>query len=142
MPCWRFLSAVLFLIPAVDFVQAQERQHDALQLETLEATRSRPLFSPSRRPPPPVIAMSAPVVAAAPVVPDPHATPPDLHLIGVIVGSDEQRAIVKRAREVKSFGVAAGDQIDGWTVAHIEPRQIILQHDEKSATIAFSAAKK
>src|SRR5215470_6293017 len=59
----------------------------AIPLNTLTTTRARPIFSPSRRPPPPAI-------VAAPYVPPSQATPtepdrPQLMLVGTVAGEQE-----------------------------------------------------
>ena len=96
-------------------------------LNSLEATRNRPLFSPTRRPPP-LPSHPAPV-AIEPVVPPPP--PPRLQLSGVIIGSGKRVAIVVRLGDAKTLSVEIGSQIDGWTVAAILPRGITLRRDAR-----------
>lgn len=100
-----------------------------------EATRSRPLFSPTRRPPPP----PAPAFVAPPVVvmaPAPVMAP-DLAVSGVIVGTDTRIAIVKRPSDAVFTRLTPGSKIDGWTVSAIEPRAVVLKRDDRSVTIGL-----
>jgi hypothetical protein len=102
---------------------------DAYPLDRLSATRERPLFSPSRRPParPP-----PPIIAAAPPPP-----PPKLILFGIVMDSDEARAVVGVGTGEKTRRVRIGDDIGGWKVTQIEERQLVLSLDDRSATFTL-----
>ena len=91
----------------------------AQSLERLSATVDRPLFSPSRRPPP------GPV-AQAPEPPVPPAPPPDLVLSGIVMDGQSARAVVRVGAEKKILHAQIGDNIDGWTVSQIEGRRLVL----------------
>ena len=99
-------------------------------LATLDATRSRPLFAPSRRPPPP-----PPEIVGVTPPPAPPAPPPRLQLSGVIVGSGKRLAIVTNLDQSKTFSVEIGNQIEGWTVARVNPRGITLKRDDRVVTV-------
>ena len=103
-------------------------------LEDLQATRQRPLFSPTRRPPPVVPAPE--VHVAVPQAPPP-APPPDLEVSGVIVGPDARSVIVHHAQDTTPTYLSVGSQIDGWTVSAIRSREVVLQHDTRSVTIGL-----
>jgi hypothetical protein len=64
----------------------------AQSLERLSATVDRPLFSPSRRPPPEP-------VAQAPQPPTPPVPPPNLILSGVVMDGERARAVVRVGAE-------------------------------------------
>ena len=98
----------------------------ALPFDRLSATRDRPLFSPTRRPPAPV-----PIVAAPPPPPSP---PPDLALLGIVMDGEEARAVVRAGPAAKILRVGIGDDIDGWKVGQIEARQLVLLLDGRTAT--------
>jgi hypothetical protein len=93
-------------------------------LKEFTATRDRPLFTPSRRPP-------AEPTALRDVAPPP-APPPDLTLFGILVGADGPSAIVRGAPSEKVVHVRVGDQVDGWKIAQIGERQIVLSRDDRS----------
>uniref|UniRef100_Q07N83 Uncharacterized protein n=1 Tax=Rhodopseudomonas palustris (strain BisA53) TaxID=316055 RepID=Q07N83_RHOP5 len=101
---------------------------EAPRLETLEATRQRPLFSISRRPPAPE---TTPRTVEAP------PQPPDLVLNAVVVGSDLQVAWLKRGKEAKPIAVTMGSDIDGWAVTAISPRQVVLDNNIQSIKLEF-----
>ena len=93
----------------------------AQAVERLSATRERPLFSPTRRPP-----------APPPVPPPPPpAPPPDVALLAVIMDGEDARAVVRAGSTVRR--VQIGDDIDGWKVGQIEARQLVLSLDDRTA---------
>jgi hypothetical protein len=94
-------------------------------------TLDRPLFSPSRRRPP---APSPPVVQA-PAPPAPPAPPPDLVLFGVVMDGEGARAVVRAGADKRLLRAQIGDEIDGWKVAQIEGRKVVLaSQDGRFAT--------
>lgn len=92
----------------------------------------RPLFSPTRRPPP---APPAPLDAPAPIALPPPA--PDLTLSGVITGGGGGVALLRRPQDAAPIHVALGGTVDGWTVAEIRPRAIVLTRDARSVTVGL-----
>jgi hypothetical protein len=106
---------------------------DAYPLDRLSATRERPLFSPSRRPP---ARPSTPIIAAAPPPP-----PPKLILFGIVMDSDEARAVVGVGTADKTRRVRIGDDIGGWKVTQIEERQLVLSLDNRSATFTLFSGR-
>ena len=107
----------------------------AIAIQSLSATRERPLFTPSRRPPaPPVVA--APVVAApapAPVEAPPE-TPP-FKLIGTIVGGEESIAIFFNPATNATTRVHAGKEEAGWKVVAVNARAATLEKASQSVTL-------
>lgn len=92
----------------------------------------RPLFSPTRRPPPP-----PPAPLALPSLPAPPLPPPNLTLSGVITGGGTGVALIRRPQDAAPIHVAAGGSVDGWIVAEIHPREIVLRRDARSVTVAL-----
>ncbi len=93
----------------------------------------RPLFSSTRRPPPvpvPLAPLDAPVLAAP---------PPNLTLSGVITGGGGGVALLRRPQDAAPIHVALGGTVDGWTVAEIHPRAIVLRRDARSVTVDLPA---
>lgn len=105
-----------------------------LSLDALSATRLRPLFSTTRRPPPAPEAMGARAVSAAPPA---RPQPPDMVLTAVVIGTDVRMAVFKRPSEAKTQAVVAGGNIDGWTLTTIEPRQVVLQRDAEVVSLGL-----
>jgi hypothetical protein len=101
-------------------------------LEGLSATRERPLFSPTRRPPappPPAI-----VVRAEPA---PPRAPPSVTLLGVVTDEDGARAVLRAGRPEKTMRVRVGDDVGGWKVSQIEARQVVLSSEDRTATFTL-----
>ncbi len=82
-------------------------------LEDFSGILERPLFSPTRRPPEQGVA-----AAAAP------NSKLQITLVGVIISSEEQIAIV-RLKDASSFArLSVGDSFQGWVLDSIEPSRI------------------
>jgi hypothetical protein len=101
----------------------------AIALDELGETQARPLFSPSRRPPPapPVLA----AVAATPVKLGPPAkSEPDhplLTLLGTIVGDSLEIGVFTDEVSHDVVRLKAGEDHDGWMLSAISGRTAIFQ---------------
>lgn len=80
---------------------------------------ARPLFAPSRRPPPDA---PAPQVDAVP-----EAAPFEIELVGVAIAGDERRALVRQPGLPVGVWVETGAAIGGWTVEAIEPDHVLFR---------------
>ncbi len=117
------LGALLLLLPAPS-------RAGAAPDSAFRAIVERPLFSSTRRPPPPPLApLEAPTVVAPPL------PPPNLMLSGVITGGGGGIALVRRPQDAAPIHVALGGAVDGWTVAEIRPRAIVLRRDDRSVVV-------
>jgi hypothetical protein len=125
------VPALMMLDGATDSVRAQ-----SLRLEDLQQTRARPLFSPLRRAETQRINLPRQPMVAAPVAPPP-IEPPALLLVGVALGSGEQKVVITRPSAPKSLTLSLGDDIDGWHVAAIEARAFVLERNRRSIKITF-----
>ena len=105
----------------------------AIPLSTLSATRDRPLFSTSRRPP---IAAVPPPPRPVPVLVNPTPPPaPPFTLVGTVIGGkirigvflNESSKILTRIRE--------GEADSGWTVRSVDPRSAVLESDGRMVTL-------
>ena len=103
----------------------------AHSLDEFAATRDRPLFTPSRRPPP--------LPMAQRVEPTP-APPPNLTLFGTLVDAEGPSAIVRDTPSGKAVRVRVGDDLDGWKIAQIDDRQLVLSLDDRSVTFTMFGA--
>jgi type II secretory pathway component PulC len=72
------------------------------------------------------------MIAAAP-----PSQPPKLILFGIVMDSDEARAVVGVGTGEKTRRVRIGDDIGGWKVTQIEERQLVLSLDDRSATFTL-----
>jgi hypothetical protein len=105
----------------------------AIPLESLAATRERPLFSPSRRPqlppPPPPVAQAAP--------PPPAAAAPSVVLVGIVLDNDRARAVLRVGPDNKVMRVEIGDDVGGWKVSQIEGQHLVVSLGDRSATFTM-----
>ena len=102
----------------------------AQPLEQLPAIVDRSLFSPSRRPP----AAPTPVVQA-PAASAPPSAPPNVILLGVVMDGQNARAVVQVGADKRLLRAQMGDDIDGWKVAQIDGRKVVLaSQDGRFAT--------
>jgi general secretion pathway protein N len=111
----------------------------AIPLRALAATRDRPLFSASRRPP-------SPVIPSAPN-PAPHVLPvaikaaeperPPLVLIGTVVSADTRIAILLNQTTKLVTQVREGEQESGWRVTAVSLRSTVVERDDRSVTLAL-----
>ncbi|MDB5617777.1 hypothetical protein [Tardiphaga sp.] len=110
----------------------------SIPLSSLAATRDRPLFSASRRPPPRAVAGPAiqPVPVALPA-PTTELPPPPLALIGSIVGDTDAIAIFIDNTTQQVLRLRRGDNHAGWELVSVLQREVTLQHDARTETLSL-----
>jgi hypothetical protein len=100
----------------------------------LAATRDKPLFSPTRRPPPKPV---APVARQEPP-PPPPPPPPSVVVLGIVSENGDGRAAIRAGgKGDKVIRVRAGDDVSGWKVDRVEPRRLVLTQGERSVDFAL-----
>jgi general secretion pathway protein N len=105
----------------------------SLDLDDLEATRSFPLFTPSRTPP--MVAEPEPEVVFAPSPPAPPS-PPSLDLIGVIMTEESADIALLRDRNTNEIlRLHAGDHYDGWSLTFVDARTVELRNGDQAQTL-------
>jgi hypothetical protein len=112
----------------------------AIPLGDLAETHARPLFSPSRRPPAPVLAAPAspPVKPASPAKPE--RDHPLLTLLGTIVGEAVEIGVFADDTSRDVICLKAGEVRDGWTLSAISGRAAIFQKPGyRAAVLALPA---
>jgi general secretion pathway protein N len=111
----------------------------AVPLRTLSATRERPIFSPSRRPPPTAVA----VVPAEPAPQAPRPVVPErpaLALVGTIVGEGESIAIFYNPATKATIRLRLGETDEmGWKLVAVDARTTLLEKGRQSVTLALPA---
>lgn len=108
----------------------------SIPLRALSATRDRPLFSPSRRPPAPVIADAPAPAPAMPVAVRPaEPEPPPLALVGTVVSAEKRVAILFNLTTRQVTQVHEGAEESGWRVRLVSPRSVVVEKDERSVTL-------
>lgn len=108
----------------------------AIPLASLTATRERPMFSPTRRPPVAVRpASSAPTL---PVVNQPRRLL--LVLVGAIAGQSEGLAIFFDDTTKGIIRLKTGESHSGWTLRSVATRKATLQNGREIAVLALPSA--
>ena len=104
--------------------------------KTLFNTRDRPVFSPSRRPPPEVVAEP---VAARPAPPPRKVEiePPSLSLVGTIASGDDSFGIFLDQSTKAALRLRIGDDYQGWRLRIINGREATMEKDEQRALLTL-----
>lgn len=106
-----------------------------LTIDALRATRERPLFAPSRRPP-------SERVPAAPISQAPtteHAAEGDFDgkLVGVIQGGAVHIAVIYLPSIDRSVTLQRGATLSGWRLASVASREAVLEKDGRQTRLAL-----
>ena len=109
----------------------------AIPLAQLSATRDRPIFSPSRRPPPPVVASPVAAVVKIPVAKPKEPDRPRLSLLGTIVNGDDGFAIFMDQATAAPLRIRIGANYQGWTLRLVRAGSAMLQKDQDSMELAL-----
>lgn len=113
---------------------------------TLSEVLERPLFSPTRRPPPPEpqpVPESVPVTRVVTFVQEePEPTAPasdwqDLRLIGVLHADEQRRALVTTPEDPEGTWLAEGEEVFGWRIDAIAANKIEVIFGEKRHTLSL-----
>jgi hypothetical protein len=104
----------------------------------LSVTRDRPIFSPSRRPPPPAVVGPPAVVAISPGV-QKRKEPdrPQLSLLGTIVSGDDGFGIFMDQTTKVPLRLRIGAAYQGWTLRVIQAGWVTLKNGQESVVLAF-----
>src|SRR6266496_1371786 len=107
-----------------------------IPLNTLTATRERPLFTPSRRPP--TQALPA-VIASVPPPPPPVAEPEQLglRLLGTIAGREDGIAICLNLATSEVVRVRTGESFDGWHLRTVRGREATFEKAARQEVLAL-----
>ena len=106
----------------------------ALPLEQLSATRERPIFSSSRRPPPPAPTVVAPVQVQQPVKPS-EPERPAAALVGTVIGTDDRMGVFIDTSTQDILRLRIGEDYHGWVVRSINPREATLMKDGNQVVV-------
>jgi hypothetical protein len=108
----------------------------AIPLTALSGTRDRPIFSASRRPPPPAVARAAiSQVAAVPKPREPER--PQLSLVGTIASDDEGFGIFLDQSTNAALRLKVGEDYQGWRLRSVQGREATLEKDQQVVTLAL-----
>lgn len=102
-----------------------------ITIQSLHATRERPIFLPSRRPPMPA-AIAAPRPAAAP---PPLPDKPALDLLGTVTGSDVGYAVFLDNTTHDIVRLRTGQRQDGWILQSVKNREAVLMKNDQTTVL-------
>jgi len=110
-----------------------------IPLGALSATLERPLFSPSRRPPP-VVTAAPPIVEMAP----PPAEPPPLEhplfsLVGTVIDGAGNQGIFMDQASNAVVRLHIGESESGWVLRAVDARTTTLEKNKQRVTLALPA---
>ena len=108
----------------------------ATPLSKLTATRDHPLFSPSRRPPPPAEA-DRPAQPSSPSVNPSAPDAPSVTLMGTIIGGDRRIAIFVDQSLKSVTRIHPGEQIGRWTLRSVDPRSVVLELEGRTLVLGL-----
>lgn len=110
----------------------------ATPIEALAATRDRPLFSPTRRQPPPAVFSLASAQPPRTASPRESERPP-LLLIGTVAGKTKAIAVFFDQKTNRTVRLRSGQSQYGWLLAAVYKREVILQKDDSTVHLPLSA---
>jgi general secretion pathway protein N len=130
------VAAVRLKGPADDPASSSGNPLWAIPLKQLSIARERPIFSPSRRPPP------APVVTPVSVAPPPPPPPPKpveqrpaLSLIGAVVSADEGIGVFIETSSRNIVRLRLGEDHQGWVLRSVKPREATVEKNGLTAVL-------
>jgi general secretion pathway protein N len=127
--------------PPVPVASASERALSdnplwAMPLAQFPVTRDRPIFSPSRRPPPPAVAPAVlPKVVALPRPREPER--PQLTLVGTIASDEEGFGIFMDQSTKAVLRLKVGENFQGWKLRSVQGRETALEKDQQVVTLVL-----
>jgi general secretion pathway protein N len=107
-------------------------------LSALTATRERPIFSPTQRPPAPP---PEPTPAAEPPAPPPvEPEQPLLTLVGTATGETDNVAVVIDQATKNLIRLHIGEAVSSWHLRSVDPRAMTVEKDNRRVTLTLPAA--
>ena len=110
----------------------------SIPLASLTATRDRPIFAPTRRPP--TIVQAAPVKSEPPPPPPPTLSPPSrplLTLLGAIASDTDSMAIFMDETTKAIVRMKVGESHSGWMLRSVAKRQATLEMARQVAVLVI-----
>jgi hypothetical protein len=140
-----FVCAILIVTSAIVSPAANAAAPDnravgnplwTIPLNTLTATRERPLFSPARRP---AMQAAPAAIANVPAPPPPPAEPEQLslRLLGTITGRDNGIAICLNLATSEVVRVRTGESFEGWRLRAVRGREATFEKAARQAVLAL-----
>jgi len=109
-----------------------------IPLSQLAVTRDRPIFSPSRRPPAPVVAAPIYVPPPAPRIAKAEPERPPLTLVGTIAGENDAIAVFVLQGTGTTIRLHPNESHEGWVLHSVQGREATLKKGGASAVMALA----
>jgi hypothetical protein len=107
-----------------------------MPLQQFSATRDRPIFLPSRRPPaPPASAVTVAKVVVPPKPKEPEQ--PQLSLVGTISGDDAKFGIFVDQATKNVLRLRVGEDFQGWELRSVQGREAAFQKNQLTFVVAL-----
>jgi hypothetical protein len=107
----------------------------AMPLKQFSATRDRPIFLPSRRPPAPAATAVATSAIAVPKPKEPER--PQLSLVGTISGDDDKFGIFLDQSTKAVLRLKVGEDFQGWKLRSVQGQQVALEKSQSTVVLAM-----
>lgn len=109
-----------------------------IPISALDATRERPIFSASRRPPmPPVVAQRVVEVPPPPKPAEPEH--PLITLVGTVIGTPKNVAVVLDRATKTIVRLHVGEAASGWILRTVDARSMTIEKNSQFVTLALPA---
>jgi hypothetical protein len=106
-------------------------------IDKLTATRERPLFTASRRPPVPPATPKPPAEAPPPPPAEPER--PQLTAVGTVTGEPQNVAVVQDQTTKSLLRLHVGEAVSGWFLRSIDTRSVTVKKNGEAVTLALPA---
>jgi hypothetical protein len=107
-----------------------------IPLSSLRATRERPIYLQSRRPPAPAVA-AAPRVEPVQAISAQEPEKPALTLLGVVTGTTTGIAVFTDETTRDIIRLKMGEGHNGWILRSVTGREAVLEKDRRTAVIGL-----
>ena len=109
-----------------------------IPISALDATRERPIFSASRRPPMPLVVAQR-VAAALPPPKPAEPEQPLLTLVGTAIGAPINVAVVLDRTTKTLVRLRVGEAVSGWILRSVDSRTMTVEKNSQTVTLALPA---
>lgn len=96
---------------------------------------NRPLFNPTRTPPPPRVEDVAPAAVAQPTPPEDTAKAEDFTLLAVAIDDDARIAMLRWNKTNEVFHLKQGQFLSDWELRSIGEREVTIARDDVSFSL-------
>jgi general secretion pathway protein N len=110
----------------------------SIPFSALSATRERPVFSASRRPPPAAVMAPTADQVNPPVPPKTPPARPPLALIGAVVGEGDAIAVFLDQTNQKIVRLRQGESLAGWELSSVQRREVMLKQAERTEILSLA----